>query len=208
MLIYGLIPYACNSCQDPNGASTFTRVVVSDMLCRPFLWGGSLPSMTNHYRQLSRSFTPVPFSQARTLVASLHVSCDLPKLALGAPEHTQLIQISDPPHRVGLRPPKRDDELPWSLLYSCLRCKYGVLNRIVWLWRHKLTCVDPSVKKLVNHDELGVQSASMLETFETVGASNFLADSMANTSLNESPHGKHPHTQLSTDNSPFSDLGL
>ena len=66
MLIYVLLLYVCNSRPDPKGTSTLTRVVIIDRLCRLSPWGVSLPSTTNYYRRLFRSF-----SQARTLVASL-----------------------------------------------------------------------------------------------------------------------------------------
>ena len=82
MLVYGLLLYVCDSRQDLNGAWTFTRVVIVDRLS---LWGVSLPSTANRYRPC---FTPVPFSQARTLaMASLHFSYDLPQLTLRALGH-------------------------------------------------------------------------------------------------------------------------
>ena len=81
MLIYGLPLYVCNSCQVPNGASTFTRVVIIDMFCK--LSVGRVSLLHNYDYKLSfRSFTPVPFSQARTLVASLYISSNLPQLTL------------------------------------------------------------------------------------------------------------------------------
>ena len=167
MLIYGLLLYVCKSRQDSKGVSTFTIVGIIDWLCRLFLWGVPLLSTTNHYQLLFRGLTPVLFSHAKTLVASLHFSSNPPQLTLCTLKDTQLIQISDlPPMKPACTPQKRLLLIP-SLFLSF---KYGVLTRTVWLWRHKLTCVDPSIKKLVSLDKLNLQSRSMLKNFETVGA--------------------------------------